>query len=66
MIAARKARDELNVATGTGIVDWNAVKAAADAQYEGVLYIVEREANYGDKTRLECLAEDAKWLAENI
>jgi len=66
VIAARKARDELNVATGTGIVDWNAVKAAADAQYDGVLYIVEREANYGDKTRLECLAEDAKWLAENI
>ena len=65
-VAARKERDKLNVATGTGIVDWKAVKAAADAQCDNVLYIVEREANYGDNTRLECLAADARWLAENI
>ena len=65
-VAARKERDKLNVATGTGIVDWKAVKAAADAQCDNVLYIVEREANYGDNTRLECLAADARWLAANI
>ena len=34
---------------GTGIVDWKAVKAAADAQRDGVLYVVEREASYGGK-----------------
>lgn len=59
-------REKLNVATGTGIVDWKAVKAAADAQREGVLYVVEREANYGGKSRAECLREDIAWLKANL
>ncbi len=59
-------RDKLNVPTGTGIVDWKAVKAAADAQRKGVLYVVEREANYGDKDRLSCLQEDINWLKANL
>lgn len=59
-------RDKLNVAQGTGIVDWKAVKAAADAQMDHVLYVVEREANYGGKDRLTCLAEDIVWLKENL
>lgn len=59
-------RDKLNVPTGSGIVDWKAVKATADAQRDGVLYVVEREANYGGKTRLECLKEDIAWLKANL
>ena len=60
-------REKLNVPTGTGIVDWKAVKAAADAQWDGeVLYVVEREASYGGKDRVTCLAEDLAWLKENL
>ena len=59
-------REKLNVPQGTGIVDWKAVKAAADAQRDGVLYVVEREASYGDKDRITCLKEDIAWLKENL
>ena len=59
-------REKLNVPQGTGIVDWKAVKAAADAQRDGVLYVVEREASYGGKDRITCLAEDIAWLKGNL
>ena len=59
-------RDKLNVPQGTGIVDWKAVKAAADAQRDYVLYVVEREANYGDNDRITCLKEDIAWLKANL
>ena len=59
-------REKLNVPQGTGIVDWKAVKAAADAQRDGVLYVVEREASYGGKDRISCLKEDIAWLKENL
>lgn len=59
-------RNKLNVPTGTGIVDWKAVKAVADAQRDGVIYVVEREASYGGKTRQECLSEDIAWLKANL
>lgn len=59
-------RDKLNVPTGSGIVDWKAIKAAADAQRDGVIYVVEREANYGDKSRVDCLKEDIAWLKANV
>lgn len=59
-------RDKLNVAQGAGIVDWKAVKAAADAQMDNVIYVVEREANYGGKDRIACLTEDIAWLKENL
>ncbi len=59
-------REKLNVPQGTGIVDWKAVKAAADAQRDGVLYVVEREASYGGKDRVTCLKEDIAWLKENL
>lgn len=61
-------RNKLNCATGEGIVDWKAVKAAADAQWDGeVQYIVEREASYKEpEDRLGCLAEDAAWLLKNL
>lgn len=49
--------EKLNVPQGTGIVDWKAIKAAADAQRDGVLYVVEREASYGGKSRIDCLKE---------
>jgi Sugar phosphate isomerases/epimerases len=61
-----EAHNKLNVAQGTGIVDWKAVKDAADAQMDNVLYVVEREANYGDNDRITCLKEDIKWLKENL
>lgn len=59
-------RDKLNVAQGSGIVDWMAVKAAADAQRDDVIYVVEREANYGGKDRISCLSEDIAWLNDNF
>ena len=59
-------REKLNVPQGTGIVDWKAVKAAADAQRDGVLCVVEREASYGGKDRITCLKEDIAWLKENL
>lgn len=59
-------REKLNVPQGTGIVDWKAVKAAADAQRGGVIYVVEREASYGGKDRVTCLKEDIAWLKENL
>lgn len=59
-------RGKLNVPTGTGIVDWKAVKAAADAQRDNVLYVVEREASYGGKDRITCLKEDVAWLKDNL
>ncbi|MCI9257508.1 sugar phosphate isomerase/epimerase family protein [Acutalibacter sp.] len=65
-IEKMKERDKLNVPTGSGIVDWKAIKAAADAQREGVIYVVEREANYGDKDRISCLKEDVAWLKANV
>ncbi len=59
-------RDRLNCAQGQGIVDWKAVKAAADSQKADVIYVVEREANYGDKDRISCLKEDIAWIQENL
>lgn len=59
-------REKLNVPQGTGIVDWKAVKAAADSQRDGVLYVVEREASYNGKDRVSCLKEDIAWLKENL
>lgn len=41
-LAFLKANEEVNVAQGQGNVDWKAVKAAADAQYDGVIYVVEQ------------------------
>lgn len=59
--------EKLNCPQGQGIVDWKAIKAAADAQYDGVLYIVEREASYNDpKDRVACMKEDIKWLKANV
>ncbi len=59
-------RGKLNVPQGTGIVDWKAVKAAADAQRDGVIYVVEREASYGGKSRVDCLREDIAWIKANL
>ena len=66
MKKAMEERGKLNVPTGSGIVDWKAVKAAADAQRDGVIYVVEREANYGGKSRIDCLKEDIAWLKANV
>jgi sugar phosphate isomerase/epimerase len=57
---------KMNVPTGTGIVDWKAVKAAADAQ--GCLaYIVEREWSYNvPQDRVQCIKEDFTYLKNNI
>ena len=42
------------------------MKAAADAQRDNVIYVVEREASYGGKSRIECLTEDIAWLKANL
>ena len=62
----KEEHDKLNVPQGQGIVDWKAVKAAADAQCDNVIYVVEREASYNDpQDRVACLAEDIAWLKAN-
>ncbi len=58
--------DALNVPQGTGIVDWKAVKAAADAQCDDVIYVVEREVSYGGKSRVDCIKEDIAWIKANL
>ena len=45
-------------------IDWKDVKAALDETNPGALWIVEREEFYGDHD--QCIADDAKWLKENI
>ena len=63
----KEEHDKLNCPQGTGIVDWKAVKATADAQYDDVIYVVEREASYNDpKDRVACLAEDIAWIKANL
>lgn len=59
-------REKLNVPQGSGIVDWNAVKKAADAQHKNVIYVVEREVSYGGKDRVTCLSEDYIWVKNNM
>lgn len=68
MLKFMEENQKLNSATGRGIVDWKAVKAAAEAQSKGEMhFFVEREANYApDKNRLTCLSEDAAWLIKNL
>lgn len=59
-------RMKIDVATGTGIVDWKAVKAAADAQ-GCQIYIVEREWSYNvPPDRIQCLREDFLYVKNNI
>lgn len=59
-------RVKINVATGRGIIDWKAVKAAADAQGCSA-YIVEREYSYNEpKDRIQCLREDYAYLKNNV
>lgn len=65
-LAMIEEHNKLNCPSGQGIVDWKAVKAAADAQRDDVIYVVEREANYGDKSRVDCLQEDIDWLKANV
>lgn len=57
---------KIDVPTGTGIVDWKAVKAAADAQ-GCIAYIVEREWSYNvPQDRVQCLKEDFEYLKNNL
>ena len=52
---------KMNVPSGTGIVDWKAVKAAADAQ-GAKAYIVEREWDYKGDDIFGCVKEDWEYL----
>ncbi len=59
-------RAKINVPTGQGIVDWSAVKEAADAQ-GCKAYIVEREYSYNTpQDRVACLKEDFEYLKNNV
>ncbi|MCL4520957.1 MAG: sugar phosphate isomerase/epimerase [Firmicutes bacterium] len=59
-------RMQLDVATGTGIVDWKAIgKAAQEAG--GLVYIIEREWSYSvPPDRVQCLKEDFAWVKQNL
>lgn len=56
MMEALDHQKKINCAAGEGLVDWKALKDAADAQ-GCAAYIVEREYSY-EGTRLECLKAD--------
>ncbi len=61
----RLERESWNCPTGQGLLDWNEIKQLCNKV--GIdLFVVEREASYGGKKRLECLAEDVKFLRENV
>ena len=59
-------RDKLNVAQGTGIVDWKAVKAAADASGTTSCMWWSGRPTTAGKDRITCLKEDIAWLKENL
>lgn len=57
---------QLDVATGTGIVDWQAIGKAAE-EAGGLVYIVEREWSYSlPPDRVQCLKEDFAWVKKNL
>jgi sugar phosphate isomerase/epimerase len=59
-------RNKINCPTGQGIIDWKAVKAAADKQ-GCIAYIVEREYTYNEpKDRIQCLKEDFEYLKNKV
>ena len=60
MKAAIDEAHKMNTPQGKGIVDWNAVKAAADAQ-GAKAYIVEREWDYLDDI-FQCVKEDYEFM----
>ncbi len=55
-------RMRMNVPTGTGLIDWAAVKKAADAQ-GAKAYIVEREWDYQNDI-FQCVKEDWEFLSK--
>ena len=64
MIREQQEKMQMDCATGEGINDWNAIKAAADAQ-GCAAFIVEREYTYKG-TRIDCLKEDIAYLQKNV
>ncbi len=57
---------KVDVATGTGMVDWKAVKEVADAQ-GCIAYIIEREWSYNEPPdRIQCLREDFTFVKTNL
>ena len=61
MKAAMAERMRMNVPTGTGLIDWSEIKAAADAQGARA-YIVEREWDYAGDI-FKCVQEDWEYLS---
>ena len=55
-------RMRMNVPTGTGLIDWAEIKAAADAQ-GAKAYIVEREWDYANDI-FKCVQEDWEHLSK--
>lgn len=59
-------RNKIDVPTGTGIIDWKAVRAAADAQ-GCIAYIIEREWSYNTPPdRVQCLREDFAYVKNHM
>ncbi len=49
----------------TSNIDWTEIKAALDASSPDAFWVVEREEFYGDDHD-QCIADDAKFIRENI
>ncbi len=59
MLEEMERMKRINCVAGKGLVDWKALKEAADAN-GGKAYIVERKYSYHG-SRLECLKADIKY-----
>lgn len=62
---AEQTRGQCPMGAPESIIDWKEIKAATDAQPCECVWTVEREHDYAGNM-LTCLAEDAKWLKENL
>lgn len=52
------------IADPTSNIDWKEIKAALDETSPDAFWVVEREEFYADHD--QCIADDAKWIAENL
>lgn len=55
---------QCKLADPTSNIDWKEIKAALDETSPDAFWIIEREEFYDEHDK--CLADDAKWLAENL
>lgn len=61
---AQRAHTQCPIGAPESNIDWVDIKKALDETSPDAFWIVEREEFYGDHD--QCIADDCKWLSENI